>query len=145
MFKQFLYRYIFFVPVICGLFIQCVKVIIYSAIEKKNCLGKFFQADGMPNLHSAVFSSISAGIGIKYGLSSLLFSLVTAYSAIIVHDTMQFKGEKGKQVHVINRIVSSIEEFRDIASGPTLRMLQFKPFDVSAGVVLGIIGTLLLL
>ena len=145
MFRQLLYRDIYLVPVICGFIIQCLKVMLYSIVNKRNNLFRMVQADGMPNLHSAVFSSLSTGIGIKYGVSSILFSLVAAYSAIIIHDTMRLKGERGKQASILRRILSNLEWYDEIESGKGIRALQFRPFDVMSGAVLGILIAFLML
>ena len=104
MIKQVLYREIFLVPVICGLLIQIIKLILQCVTERRFTLDALTQADGMPNLHSAVFSSLSMTVGIKYGFSSILFSVAAAFSVIIIHDTMRLKGEKVKQTDVLYRI-----------------------------------------
>ena len=145
MLKQILYRDIFLVPIICGFFVQCLKILLYSIVNKRLSIIKFVQADGMPNLHSAVFSSLSTGIGLKYGISSILFSLVTAYSVIIIHDTMRLKGEKVKQVDVLHKIISSINMNGGLTSETHFRALRFRPFDVLSGSALGILGAFLLL
>jgi len=103
------------------------------------------QAEGMPNLHSAVFSSLSTGIGIKYGVSSILFSFVTTYSVIIIYDTMKLKGERGKQANILSRILSSIEEYKTIQPRSALRVLDIRPFDVMSGAILGALIAFLLL
>ena len=140
MFKEMLYREIFLIPVICGLLVQCIKLIVHSAAGRRLRLDTVTQTDGMPNLHSAVFSSLSTSIGIKYGFSSILFSVVAAYGAIIIHDTMRLKGEKVKQANVLNRIISSNESYQDITEDRELRTLRFRPLDVLAGTALGILG-----
>jgi acid phosphatase family membrane protein YuiD len=145
MIKQALYREIFLVPVICGLLIQVIKLILDCATERRFALDALTQADGMPNLHSAVFSSLSMAVGIKYGFSSILFSLVAGFSVIIIHDTMRLKGEKVKQTDVLNRIISSNESYQDIAEDRELRTLRFRPLDVLSGTALGIIGAFCLL
>ena len=145
MIRQLLYREIFLVPFICGFLMQCLKVLLYSIVNKKVNIGRFLQADGLPNMHSAVFGSLSTVIGIKYGISSILFSLATTYSVIIIYDTMRLKGEKGKQVDVLNRIISSLDRQAEIGSEWRLRVLHFRPFDVISGAVLGIVFAYLLL
>ena len=129
----------------CGLLVQVVKLLLYLCAERRINISKLTQADGMPNLHSAVFSSLSACIGITFGFSSILFAVTAVYSAIIIHDTMRLKGEKGKQTHALNRIISSVESYQDIADEMELRALRFGPLDVLGGTVLGIIGAYLLL
>jgi hypothetical protein len=145
MFRQVLYREIFIVPIMCGFLVQIIKMLIYLAAERKISIGKLAQIDGMPNLHSAVCSSLSATIGIKYGYSSILFSLAAVYAVIIIHDTTRLKGEKGKQTHVLNRIISSVESYRDIAGDWELRARRFEPLDVLCGTALGVVGTYLIL
>jgi acid phosphatase family membrane protein YuiD len=140
-----LYREIFLVPVICGLLIQGIKLIAQCVAERRFKLDAVTQADGMPNLHSAVFSSLSMSVGMKYGFSSILFSVVAAYSVIIIHDTMRLKGEKVKQTDMLNRIISSDESYQDIMEEGELRTFRFKPLDVLSGTVLGIIGAYCLL
>ncbi|HVO76823.1 MAG TPA: divergent PAP2 family protein [Candidatus Bathyarchaeia archaeon] len=145
MFRELLYREIFLVPIMCGLIVQIIKMLIHLMTDGKISISKLTQIDGLPNLHSAVFSSLSVTVGIKYGYSSILFSLVAVYSVIIIHDTMRLKGEKGKQTHLLNRIISSVESYRDIADNEELRARRFKPLDVLCGTTLGIVGTYLIL
>jgi acid phosphatase family membrane protein YuiD len=145
MFRVILYRDIFLVPIICGFFIQCIKFVLSLIEERRMNIGKLVQIDGMPNLHSAVFSSLSTCVGIKYGFSSILFSFVTVYSVIIIHDTMRLKGEKGKQVGILKKIITSVDSYRDIADENALRVLLFRPLDVVSGTALGIIGAYILL
>lgn len=145
MLKEMLYRDIFLVPFICGFLIQSLKVTIYSFVEKRVAVEKFLQPYGLPNLHSAVFGSISSVVGIKYGFSSILFSFVATYSVIIIHDTMRLKGEKGKQVDLINRLLLRIDSNLDLTGHGTLRVIQLRPFDVLSGTMLGILSSLLML
>jgi uncharacterized protein len=145
MFRAILYRDIFLVPIICGFFIQFIKFVLSLIEERRMNIGRLVQIDGLPNLHSAVFSSLSTGVGIKYGFSSILFSFVTVYSVIIIHDTMRLKGEKGKQVGILKKIITSVDSYRDIADENALRVLNFRPLDVASGTALGIIGAYILL
>jgi uncharacterized protein len=145
MFRQVLYHEIYLVPIICGLLIQTIKMVSYLIVERRVNIGALAQADGMPNLHSAVFSSLAATVGIKYGFSSILFSLVGGYTVIIIHDTMRLKGEKVKQTNVLKGIISSSESWRDIADDGELRALRFEPLDVLCGTALGVLGSFALL
>ena len=140
-----LYRNIFLAPLLCGFLIQILKVSLYSYAEKRVAVDRLFQSYGLPNLHAAVFASLSTVVGIKYGFSSILFSLVATYSTIIIHDTMRLKGEKGKQVDLINRLLQRIDSNLDLSGHGTLRVMQFKPFDVLSGAVLGVLCSLLVL
>ncbi len=135
--RQILYRDIFLLPILAGLVCQLLKLVIYSVIERRFMPGGLFRPDGMPNVHAAVFSALSTVIGIKYGYSSLLYSVATTYSIVILHDTMRVKREKEKQVDVLNRIISSIDLSGGLDSEGMKRVLQYRPLDALAGVMLG--------
>ncbi len=145
MLKQLVYRYIFILPIICGLFIQTLKILFYSLANKRVTIEKFFQADGIPNLHSAAFSSMATGIGIKHGHSSLIFSLISVYSIIIIHDTIRVKSEKVKQLDVLTDIISNIKTLSKDLENVTLKVLQFRAFDVISGACLGILLAFLIM
>ena len=144
MIKELLYRDIFLVPLMCGFCIQVLKVSLYTIAEKRLALERFLQPYGLPNLHSAVFGSLSTVVGIKYGLSSILFSFITTYSAIIIHDTMRLKGEKGKQVDILNRLLVKLNQGTDVGAR-ALRGFELRPFDVLSGAIIGVLGTILIL
>jgi acid phosphatase family membrane protein YuiD len=136
--KQILYRDIFLLPIMAGIICQVIKLIIYSVMEKKFIPGGLFKPDGMPNVHASVFAALSTVIGIKYGFSSLLCSVSGAYSIVILHDTMRIKRAREKQVNVLNRIISSIEGYGELGANRIERVLQYRPLDVLAGMILGI-------
>ena len=145
MMRQILYRDIFMLPIMAGLVCQLLKLVIYSVVEKKFIPGGLFRPDGMPNVHAAVFASLSIVIGIKYGYSSLLYSVVATYSIVILHDTMRVKREKEKQVDVLNRIISSLDGYGELDSNRIKRVLHYRPLDVLGGVILGAALSYLLL
>ena len=145
MIRQILYRHIYIVPIICGVLIQFLKLGLYSLLERKFDISRFFQTDGMPNLHAVVFASLSAVLGVKYGYGSLVFAVIATYSVIIMHDTMRLKRAKEKQVDVLNRIFLSSKEYGEVGSARISRVLQYRPLDVFCGAALGVLITYLLL
>ncbi len=145
MFGQIIYRDIFLAPVLSGLTVQILKVCIYSIVNRNFDFERFFHADGMPNLHASVFASLSAIVGMKYGYSSILFSVTAIYTSIILHDTMRLKRQKEKQAGVLNTIISNIKEYGEVDSARISRVLQFRPLDVLCGAAIGILLTYIVL
>jgi len=143
--EQVLYREIYLIPILSGFIIQIIKVVLYSALQRRFLFEKFTQTDGMPNLHAGVFSSLAACIGIKYGFSSILFSVVTTYSVIIIHDTLRLKGEKGRQADLLNKILTNVEHYSMLDNSLSVKVLQYRPLDVMSGAVIGIVATIVLL
>jgi acid phosphatase family membrane protein YuiD len=138
MMKEILYRDIFLVPIAAGLICQLIKLLIYSVLERRFMPGGLLRPDGMPNIHASVFSALSTMIGLKYGYSSLLYSVAATYSVVILHDTMRVKRAKEKQVDVLNRIILSVKWTGALESDGTRRVLQYRPLDVLGGVMLGV-------
>ena len=145
MFRVILFRDIYLEPISAGILSQVVKMLIYTMLQRRFLPGRLLQADGMPNLQVAVFGSFSTAIGIKYGFSSLLYSVVTTYSVIILHDTLRLKRAKGKQVSVLNRILLSMDAFGDLGATGITRVLQYRPLDILCGAILGVLYTYLLM
>jgi acid phosphatase family membrane protein YuiD len=145
MLRQMLYKDIFLLPIMAGLVCQLIKLVIYSVMGKRFIPGGLFKPDGMPNVHASVFASLSTVIGVKYGYSSILFSVAATYSIVILHDTMRVKREKEKQVDVLNRIISSMSVYDGMSSDPVKRVLQYRPLDVLGGAILGVTLTYMML
>ncbi len=143
--RQLFYRDIFLIPVMAGLVCQFLKLVIYSVMERRFMPGSLFRPDGMPNVHAAVFAALSTVVGIKYGYSSLLYSVAATYSIVILHDTMRVKREKEKQVDVLNRIISSVDKYGELDAEMVKRVLQYRPLDVLSGVILGVTLSYILL
>ncbi len=134
----------FVIPLLAGLFNQILKLVIYSALDRRIDITRMMQPDGMPNLNSSVFSSLAAVIGMRYGIGSIIFAVTLTFSIVVIHDTMRLKRAKEKQADVLNRILVSIEDFRDLGSGGIRRVLQYRPLDVIGGVLLGVLTSVLL-
>jgi len=143
--RHILYRDIFLLPIMAGLICQVLKLVIYSVMERRFMPGGLFRPDGMPSVHAAVFAAASTVMGIKYGYSSLLYSVIATYSIVILHDTMRVKREKEKQVDVLNRIISSIDGYGELEADRMKRVLQYRPLDVLSGVILGVALSYLML
>lgn len=142
---EILYRYIFLVPFTAGVIVQILKMILYSVVEKKMNYGSLLKVDGMPNFHSAVFSSMVTGVGIKCGYSTLIFSVVTVYSLTIIHDNIRLNKEKEKQVRTLNIFTSRAGEYSPSERIKIERVLQIRILDILAGVVMGIVLSYILI
>jgi len=139
--SHLLYKYMFLLPITVGVAAQLLKMIIYSAVRKRIDYGRVLRVDGMPNLHSTVFSSLIAGVGIKCGYSTLIFSVVTVYSMTIIHDNIRINKEKEKQVRTINDFTRLVDEFRPAGEVEIEKVLQIRLLDIIAGAVLGTLLT----
>ena len=62
---------------------------------------------GMPSVHSAIVTSITAAVGIKAGWSSETFAACVVFAAIIVYDAMHVRYEAGLHAKAINRMADT--------------------------------------
>ncbi len=99
---------------------------------------------GMPSSHAAFVTSLTTMIGIKHGLDSDLFAIVTVFSLIIIYDAGGVRRAVGEQANVINRLVqdldlSRLEEEREYIKKELKELVGHTPFEIFAGIILGII------
>ncbi|MFW5873425.1 MAG: divergent PAP2 family protein [Bacillota bacterium] len=99
---------------------------------------------GMPSSHASFVTSLTAMIGIKHGLDSDLFAIVTVFSLIIIYDAGGVRRAVGEQANVINRLVQDLdltrlEEEREYIKKELKELIGHTPFEIFAGILLGII------
>ncbi|MFN2363514.1 MAG: divergent PAP2 family protein, partial [Halarsenatibacteraceae bacterium] len=98
----------------------------------------------MPSSHAAFVTSLTTMMGIKHGLDSDLFAIVTVFSLIIIYDAGGVRRAVGEQANVINRLVqdldlSRLEEEREYIKKELKELVGHTPFEIFAGIILGII------
>ena len=74
------------IPVNTWFVVQCMKIIIELIKSKKLNLRRIVGSGGMPSSHSAFVCSLATTIGITEGVSSPLFAMAVALSAIVMYD-----------------------------------------------------------
>ena len=85
-------EYIFLVPVVTW----CVAVFfkgLYLFSKKQFTFERALGSGGMPSAHSALVTSITTAIGIKYGVTSELFAACLVFSTIIIYDAINVRFE----------------------------------------------------
>ena len=99
---------------------------------------------GMPSSHAAFVTSLTTMIGIEHGINSDLFAIVTVFSLIIIYDAGGVRRAVGEQANVINRLIqdldlSRLEEEREYIKSELKELVGHTPFEIFAGIILGII------
>lgn len=129
-------KYIFIIiPIIVIIICQIIKTIIESIKIKKFDIGRLFNGmGGMPSTHSALVSSITTLVCLHYGVDSVLFAICLFFSVITIYDSMGIRYESELQAKVINKFAKT--KLRE--------KLGHKPVEAFAGVLFGIIVTIIL-
>ncbi|RCW49688.1 MULTISPECIES: divergent PAP2 family protein [unclassified Halanaerobium] len=107
-------------------------------------ISTFFTAGGMPSSHSAFVASLTTTVGLKYGINSDLFAIVTVFSLIVTYDASGVRRAVGEQANVINNMIKhleirSYEEDKQIIKKDLKELIGHTPIEVVSGIVLGII------
>ena len=123
---------------------QVLKVIINAIIYKKVDITRLFGDGGMPSGHSATVSSLACFTALEYGTNSFAFAVTAILAIIVCHDAMGVRLETGKQAMILNEIMESLDIiFTDeVASVKLKEMVGHTPYQVLAGITLGIIDAL---
>lgn len=108
-----------------------VKMILHSINEKKICISSGFRNGGMPSSHSALMGSITIGLLLQQGLTSIFF-LSLVISTLILRDAVTVRREVGLIGEAVNKMLKkeNMKEL-EVIYGHTLK-------QVIAGLIIGI-------
>lgn len=131
------------IPVITWFVVQCTKIVIELIKNKKLNLRRIVGSGGMPSSHSAFVCSLATAIGITEGVSSPLFAMAVALSAIVMYDAAGVRRAAGKQAKILNQIIESEGENINVQE-KLIELLGHTPLEVFVGALVGIVMAFLL-
>lgn len=131
------------IPVITWFVVQCTKIVIELIKNKKLNLRRIVGSGGMPSSHSAFVCSLATAIGITEGVSSPLFAMAVALSAIVMYDAAGVRRAAGKQAKILNQIIESEGENINVQE-KLIELLGHTPLEVYVGALVGIVMAFLL-
>ena len=88
---------------------QLFKIIFNLFSNNEVRFGIIFETGGMPSSHSALITSVTAGIGIELGFNNPIFALGVAASLIVMYDASGIRKSAGLQASEINKISKKID------------------------------------
>ncbi len=122
---------------------QFLKVPIeYLRYQKLNW-ALLFSSGGMPSSHSALITAITLSIGIFHGFDTPYFALAFAISMIVIYDATGVRREAGRHAEKINILVNEFFTGQPISEKQLKEVIGHTPAQVAAGVLLGLIITLI--
>ena len=123
---------------------QLLKVIVSVILLKKLDFQLIFSSGGFPSSHSATVSALALGIGKYYGWDSPIFAVAAVFGMIVLYDAAGVRRAAGKQAEVLNQLVEGLYPSLNIEKKRLKELIGHTPFEVFAGVSVGIIVGLLL-
>jgi acid phosphatase family membrane protein YuiD len=97
---------------------------------------------GMPSVHSALVTSITTALGIKYGIFSDIFTIALVFSMIIIYDAINVRFEAGLHAKALNELNCTHEKTTNYNFNESIGHL---PEEAFAGSVIGIIVAMILM
>ena len=101
---------------------------VYLAGFRKLTFRRALGTGGMPSVHSALVTSVTAAVGIKFGWNSELFAACVVFAAIIIYDALNLRFQAGLHAKAINRMADT--EFNE--------SIGHLPREALAGSCLGV-------
>ena len=129
------------VDAISCFFAQFYKV--FSPLLKKEKIQwrRLFQTGGMPSSHASTVVSLSTGVYLLKGASSVEFAISMVFMGIVLYDATGIRRQAGKHAKALNTLVDNIEkrEGIEIISEEFKEFLGHTPVEVLIGSILGVI------
>lgn len=97
-----------------------------------------FGSGGMPSVHSALVTSLTTSVGIKYSITSDLFLICLVFSCIIIYDAINVRFEAGQHAKALNKLTHK-EEYTFNES------IGHLPKEAFVGSCIGILTAMVLL
>ena len=123
---------------------QLIKVVVSVILLRKLDFKLIFSSGGFPSYHSATVSALALGIGKYYGWNSPIFAVAVVFGMIVLYDAAGVRRAAGLQAEVLNQLVERMYPNLNIEKKRLKELIGHTPFEVFAGVSVGIIVGLLL-
>jgi uncharacterized protein len=101
--------------------------------------GYLLSAGGMPSSHSSLMVGATTAIGLHEGFNTSLFALAVAITMIVIYDAAGVRRQAGIHAQKINVLINELLAGHPISDKQLLEVLGHTPFEVTGGILLGIV------
>jgi uncharacterized protein len=143
MFQSLIHNQVLISCLIAWLLAQGLKLPIDFWHTRKWHWGLLFTAGGMPSSHSAMMTAATLAIGLFHGFDSPIFGLAVGITMIVIYDATGVRRQAGMQARKINILIDELLSGHPISDRQLKEVLGHTPLEVTGGVTLGIIVSLL--
>jgi uncharacterized protein len=105
--------------------------------------GYLLSAGGMPSSHSSLMVGATTAIGLHQGFDSAIFALAVASTMVVIYDAAGVRRQAGIHAHKINVLINELLAGHPVSDKQLLEVLGHTPFEVTGGVILGIVAGIL--
>lgn len=138
-FGKILDNHVLVVALLACLIAQLSKIIVELVRHGKVSLRVLTTTGGMPSTHSALVTSLAAGVGQTVGWASPEFAIATIFAIIVMYDAAGVRQAAGKQARILNQMIDELFREHPTFSEDRLKeLLGHTPFQVIVGSILGV-------
>lgn len=109
---SFFTNHLYFIPVLSWIFAVLTKAG-YTAHKGEFSIKNALGSGGMPSVHSALVTSLTTAVGIKYTVYNDLFLVCLVFSTIIIYDAINVRFEAGLHAKALNDITGKQMTFNE--------------------------------
>jgi len=127
------------VVLLCALFNQLLKLLLYSLAGQRLNLAVVAQNHGLPSSSAAVLACLLVSVWLRSGWSDAETGFVLVFSVIVIHDTVKLRRAASRQREVVFALATGLgadSRFRTLMAD-YLDPRSHHPVHVAVGVVLG--------
>jgi acid phosphatase family membrane protein YuiD len=134
---------LFFIPIVIGGIIQCMKICIDFLVSKKLSRKSIWTSGGFPSTHAGITASITTLMLIHYGYASAEFAMSFCFSFLFWYDAVNVRYEAGQHASYINKISEELDDIFDLGGKMVLlkERLGHTFIEVVGGIMIGITFT----
>jgi acid phosphatase family membrane protein YuiD len=126
------------VPVLAWAIGQFLKVVTDSWREHRLSLRTLGMSGGMPSSHTALTVCLTTMVARKLGLGSPLFAAVGILTMVVVYDATGVRRAAGQQSVILNQMIDDLRSNLGFRYERLREFLGHTPYEVLAGIVLGV-------
>jgi hypothetical protein len=117
---------------------QGFKIPIYYLRTRRWNWALLFSVGGMPSSHSALVVAMAHGLGLYSGFDSPLFALGVTFAVVVIYDAAGLRRQAGIHAQKINILVNELLSGHQVSDKDLREVLGHTPFEVLAGILLGL-------
>ena len=99
------YDHLILIPIISFLIAIVLKWFLSKIYDWIFDIKRALSSWWMPSAHSAVVTSLTTGVALKFWIESDLFAICLAFTVIIIYDAINVRYEAGQHAMAINKLL----------------------------------------
>ena len=135
---------IFLITLMVWVLAQITKVVVGFFQEKRFNFRWLIGTGGMPSSHAAGVTSLATAVGLECGFDSIFFAMAASFAMVTMFDAQGVRRATGQQAGILNKMMDDIYWKGQIEERRLKELVGHTPIQVLAGLLFGILWTLIL-